>query len=134
MIAVDKAAPLAVSRKPGRFQDGAPSGGDETGDISAMGLPCRSTKMFSPPSTSENNPDARLRNSVNVTVFMLSPPVRSVHKCTFFSTECQEDSHGQRRASAGAVFIGDPVQPLVKRELCESSVNRDSNINGNESD
>jgi hypothetical protein len=79
MIDLDKAAPLAVSLKPRRFQDGVSSGFGEIGDISAMGLPCRSTYRLSPPSTSESNPDACLRNSVNVTVFMFSPSRRYMY-------------------------------------------------------
>jgi hypothetical protein len=90
MIAVDKAAPLAVSRKPRRFQDGVSSGRGEIGVTSAMGLPCRSTNRFSPPSTAESSPDAFLRNSVNVTVFMSASPIQSVHYYTLFCTVCKE--------------------------------------------
>lgn len=68
----DRLAPLMVNRDPGRFQDGVDVCPLDGGEISAIGLPCRSTKKVSPFSTSESTPDARLRNSVNVTVFTKS--------------------------------------------------------------
>lgn len=79
MMALDKDAPLAVSLNPDRFQAGMPSEAGETGDISAMGLPCLSIRRFFPPSTSESSSEACLRNSVKVTVFMSSPPDQNLH-------------------------------------------------------
>jgi len=64
--------PLIVKRGPGRFHDGPAERSLDGGEISAIGLPCRSTRKVSPFSTSERTPDALFRNSVNVTVFTKS--------------------------------------------------------------